>query len=464
MRYYFLGIAGTAMASLAVLLKQKGHQVWGSDLGIYPPMSEYLKQHDIEVLQGYDVEHLKRPFDQAVIGNAMSRGNPEVEAILNKQLPFISMPEVIRDEFVRNHKTIVITGTHGKTTTTALMSWILQVAGKSPGFLIGGISRNFDASVAIGEGRYFVIEGDEYDSAFFDKRPKFLHYFPHYLIINNLEFDHADIYADLQTIEREFRKLIRIMPSEGLLAANAMSPAVCRVVDPVYSRLSFYGAGSSHEIGYQLLSTGKDGLHFGLYEDGKPAGQFLFPFPGEFQLHNVAAVVTVARDIGLSWDQIREGLASFRGVKRRLEYWGTYCGADVFDDFAHHPTAIEVTLNAMRQKYPRRRLVALFEPRTNTTVRNFFQDELARALSVADVSVITPIHRAEKIPVHERLSMESLTAQIEANGKQVLLPKSFGELPELLPATLHQDDVFILLTNGGLGGFYEKLRSEISPD
>lgn len=464
MRYYFLGIAGTAMASVAVLLKQKGHEVWGTDSGIYPPMSDFLAEHNIPVWQGYDVAHLETPFDMVVIGNAMSRGNAEVEAVLSRRLPMISMPELIRNEFARPLKSVVITGTHGKTTTTTLMSWLLQVAEKSPTFLIGGIAKNFDSSVQVGSGEYFVIEGDEYDSAFFDKRPKFVHYFPHYLTINNIEFDHADIYPDLETIQREFKKMIRIVPEDGLIVANADSPAVHEVLSPMYSRLQLFGKSRDNHWSYDIIAQTDQFSEFNLYEKGQlaTATPLKFPFPGEFQVQNATAVAAIARDMGIGWDVIRKGFETFEGVKRRMEYWGKLHDADVYDDFAHHPTAIQVTLEAFRRKFPNRRLIALFEPRTNTTVRNFFQDELATAFKPADIVLFTPLHRIEKIPENQRLSLEKLVADLARENTESVLLTGHAQIPEKLAEILRDGDLLVLLTNGSLGGEYQKLRDRIS--
>ena len=463
MRYYFLGICGTAMGSLAVLLKRKGHEVWGSDQGIYPPMSDFLREHHIPLIEGFAEENLKRPFDRVVIGNAMSRGNVEVEAILNRRLPFVSLPEVIRREFVEQHKNIVLTGTHGKTTTTALTGWVLQCAGLSPTMLVGGIARNFDTSVLLGEGDYFVIEGDEYDCAFFDKRPKFAHYFPSYLVVNNLEFDHADIYENLAEIQAVFRKLLRVMPGNGLTIANGDSPAVLEILDPMYSRLQVFGRGKGRQWGYHILETGSDGTRFEILESGRSVGEFTFPFPGEYQVQNALAVAAVARDIGIEWDVLRRAFAGFLGVKRRMEHWGLLHGADVYDDFAHHPTAIGVCLQAMRDKFPDRRLVALFEPRTNTTVRHFFQQELVTALAAANVLLITPIHRAGRIPEAQRLSLQQLKADLETGGCAVHLLDDHEAIPRELKDVLRPRDVLILLTNGGLGGQYQQLRASVTP-
>ncbi len=463
MRYYFLGIAGTAMGSLAALLKQKGHEVWGTDQGVYPPMSDFLREQGIPVWEGYAEAHLETPFDMAVIGNAMTRGNVEVEAILNRRLPFISLPELIRHEFIRTHQPVVITGTHGKTTTTTLVSWLLHVAGLSPTFLIGGIAKNFDTSVQLGSGKHFVIEGDEYDCAFFDKRPKFVHYFPHYLIINNIEFDHADIYPDLRAIQNEFRKLLRIVPGNGLVVANRESPALCEVLNPIYSRLQIFGKSRDNDWSYEILSQERDFTEFRIFQGGKAVPTRLrFPFAGEFQIQNATAAIAVARDIGIDWASIARGLETFQGVKRRMEYWGTYQGAHVFDDFAHHPTAIAVTLSAMRRKFPDRRLVALFEPRTNTSVRNFFQNELAAALGVADVILLCPLHRLNRIPENERLSVEKLLADLHQQQRTVINLAAHGEIIATLQKVLREGDNLVLLTNGSLGGEYQKLRALVS--
>jgi UDP-N-acetylmuramate: L-alanyl-gamma-D-glutamyl-meso-diaminopimelate ligase len=463
MRYYFLGIAGTAMASLAVLLKQKGHDVRGSDQGIYPPMSDFLAEHRIPVWQGFSEKHLNRPFDIAIIGNALSRGNVEVEAILNRRLPFASLPELIRKEFIDSHKNIVITGTHGKTTTTALMSWVLEVAGLSPTFIIGGIAKNFDSSIQLGNGEYFIIEGDEYDCAFFDKRPKFTHYFPDYLIINNIEFDHADIYRDLDAIKDVFRKLMRIIPGHGLVVANGENAAVREIINPAYSRLQTYGNNTRHHWSYRVLETQNTGSVFEIYREGHRFGVFHFPFPGKYQLENVLAVVAVAHDLGISEEKIHEALADFKGVKRRLEYWGKLHDADVYDDFAHHPTAIKVTLEAMREKFSGRRLVALFEPRTNTTVRNVFQEELCQALSIADVVILTPIFRLERLPEPERLSLEKLVEDLKQRQCEVFNLEDYSQIPKTLEQVLQKEDIVVLMTNGSLGGEYPKLRGMTIP-
>ncbi len=463
MRYYFIGICGTAMASLAVLLQQKGHTVWGSDQGVYPPMSDFLQEHHIPVWEGFTESHLKKSFDVAVIGNVLSRGNVEVEAILNRHLPFTSLPELIRREFIQSHTNIVITGTHGKTTTTALTSWVLQVAGLHPTFLVGGIARNFNSSVQLGSGKFFVIEGDEYDCAFFDKRPKFVHYFPDYLIINNIEFDHADIYPDLAAIKDQFRKLLRLVPGKGLVVANSLNPSVQEVTNTVYSRLAYIGIDDV-EWAYRIHDVSGEQIVFTVLHNGNQVAELRFPFPGEYQIQNALAVIAVARDLGIDWQAIEEAFRTFQGVKRRFEFWGKLQGASVYDDFAHHPTAIQATLGAARRKFPGCRLVALFEPRTNTMVRRFFQADLANAFAPADVVLITPIHRPERLAPDERLSLQSLADDLTSAGKTVVLLPDYDAIIPTLEHTLQPDDVLLLLTNGSLGGVYQQLRKMCEGD
>ncbi|MFZ0391450.1 MAG: UDP-N-acetylmuramate:L-alanyl-gamma-D-glutamyl-meso-diaminopimelate ligase [Calditrichia bacterium] len=461
MNFYFLGICGTAMASLAILLKQKGHNVWGSDQNIYPPMSDFLKQHQIPVAEGYDISHLDRPFDTAIIGNALSRGNPEVEALLSRRLPFVSLPEMIRREFASQKQSIVITGTHGKTTTTALMSWLLENAGLDPTFLIGGISRNFETSARIGNGDYFVVEGDEYDSAFFDKRPKFLHYFPRYLIINNIEFDHADIYRNLDEIKDSFRKLLRLVPQDGLIAANGDDLAVREVLTEARTPVAYYGARAENDWFFRQKEVSAEGTRFTLHRNGKVWNEFMLPLFGEYQLYNAAAVIAVAHELGISPEKTGEGLRSFLNVKRRLEPWGTLNGAPFFDDFAHHPTAIRKTLQALQDRFPARRRVALFEARTNTTVTNIFQSELGEALAHAQIVIMPPIHRAGNIPPENRLDPEHLQRELHQKGCRVVLLPDYESIPDVLRQTVEAEDVVVLMSNGSLGGHYESLRDLI---
>ncbi len=459
MRIYFLGIAGTAMGSLAILMKQKGHTVWGTDVAAYPPMKDLLADAGIPVYEGYEVAHLHEPIDLVVIGNALSRGNVEVEYILNEGIPFTSLPALIHQELIQGKRSIVITGTHGKTTTTALMAHVLVTAGVDPTVLIGGVSRNLNTSVRLGKGPWVVLEGDEYDTAFFDKQPKFLHYFPYYLVINNIEFDHADIYRDVEEIKLGFRRLMRLVPGKGLVVANGESPHVRDVVQPAYSRLDLLGPEG--DVAYRVLHIDEKGSHFEVWRQGETPEAFTFPFPGEFQVQNAAAVIAIARDMGIPVAVIRQALASFQGVKRRMEEWGTWQGALVVDDFAHHPTAIQKTLQALKRRYAGRRLIALFEPRTNTTVRNLFQQELTRSLGEADGVVIAPIHRPERFPPEERLSLPDMVHQLQQMGKLAIAVDRYDQIIPTLENILRPGDVLVLLTNGSLGGAYQQLQQRV---
>ena len=449
------------MASLAVLLKQKGHEIWGTDQNVYPPMSDFLAEHSIPVWEGYQPEHLQKDFDIAVIGNALSRGNPEVEAILNNRLPFASLTDIIRREFAQPLRSIVVTGTHGKTTTTALTSWVLETAGLSPTFLVGGISLNFHTSAKLGTGDYFVVEGDEYDSAFFDKRPKFLNYFPYYLIINNIEFDHSDIYRDIDQIKDGFRKLIRCIPEKGLILANGDDPVVKEVLTPVYSDLQTFGKSPACNWRFETSRIDFSGTHFTVTRNREQLGEFQIPLYGEFQLYNSLAVIALALNLGIPQEKIRQGLRTFQNVKRRLEFWGKLNGADFYDDFAHHPTAVRETLRALKMKHPGKKITAVFEPRTNTTVRNIFQEELAASLSLADVVILTPLHRAARIPEQQRLSLDKLASDLKAKETGVVLLKTYAAVHKTLRPLANSESVVVLMTNGNLGGEYEILQGSV---
>ncbi len=461
MKMYFLGIAGTAMGSLAILMKEKGHTVWGTDVAAYPPMKDLLEAAQIKVYEGYDPAHLDEAVDLVVIGNALSRGNPEVERVLNDNIPFTSLPALIERELLPGHRSIVITGTHGKTTTTALMVHVLRIAGEDPTFMVGGVPKNLGVSARLGTGKWVVLEGDEYDTAFFDKQPKFLHYFPYYLIINNIEFDHADIYSSVEEIKLGFRRLLRLVPGKGLVVANVTSEHVQDVIEPCYSRCIRLGSTSPADLTYRILPSGAEGTRFEVLENDHSLGVFSFPFPGEFQVQNALAVFAVARDMGIPTEVLHQAFATFQGVRRRMEEWGHWKGALVVDDFAHHPTAIQKTLRALRNRYAGRRIVALFEPRTNTTVRNIFQGELTRALAEADAIVVAPVHRPERFPPAERLSVEEMVAALRKEGKEATAVQTYSDLIPALEAVVQPGDVLVILTNGSLGGVYQQLRAMV---
>jgi UDP-N-acetylmuramate: L-alanyl-gamma-D-glutamyl-meso-diaminopimelate ligase len=430
---HFVGVCGTAMASVAAMCRDIGHQVTGSDQNVYPPMSTFLEARGIRIAQGYRESNLDHRPDLIVIGNAMKRGNPEVERVLDERLRYCSLPELVRDRFLRGKHSIVVAGTHGKTTTTSLLAWVLEAAGLQPGFLIGGLPKNFpDGGAHLGQGPFFVIEGDEYDTAFFDKRSKFVHYRPDTVILNNIEFDHADIFPDLAAVKRAFRQLVAIVPRRGTIIANGDDANVREVV-----------AGAPCAVEFFSLSD------------------YQFPMPGTHNQRNAAAVATCAEKLGLGRDQIQSAFLSFAGVKRRMEVRGEAAGVTVLDDFAHHPTAIAETIRAIREKYPRQRVWALFEPRSNTTRRNVFQRELAESLALADGVFISRVDRLHELPEQERLDPEKVIATVRALGKPARYADGADEIVRELTPQLRAGDVVGVFSNGGFGGIHAKLLTRL---
>jgi len=432
---HFVGICGTAMASVAALCRDVGYTVTGSDENVYPPMSTFLESRGIRILQGYRESNLDHRPELIVIGNALKRGTPEVERILDERLNYCSLPELVREFFIRGKHSVVIAGTHGKTTTTSLLAWVLESAGQSPAFLIGGIPTNFGAGARLGKGAHFVIEGDEYDTAFFDKRSKFVHYLPDTVILNNLEFDHADIFADLAAVKRTFRQLVAVVPRRGLIIANGEDANVREVVAGAQCRVRYFGLPDF--AGYRL------GL------------------PGEHNQRNAAAVAVCAGELGLNREQIQTGFESFAGIKRRLEVRGEAAGVTVIDDFAHHPTAIVETIRAIRQKYSGRRLWVLFEPRSNTTRRNIFQRELAESLALADGVYIARVDRLQELPEAERLNPEQVVAAIRAHGKPAEYSAGAAAIVTGLVPQLRAGDVVAVFSNGKFDGIHDKLLGRL---
>ncbi len=428
---HFIAICGTAMASVAALCREQGYTVTGSDENAYPPMSTFLESRGIRICTGYRETNLDERPDLIVIGNAMRRGNPEVERVLDDRLNYCSLPELVREFFIRGRHSIVVAGTHGKTTTTSLLAWVLESAGLAPSFLIGGIPNNFGAGARLNTGPHFVIEGDEYDTAFFDKRSKFVHYQPNTVILNNIEFDHADIFCDLAAVKRAFRQLVAVVPRRGLIIANGDDVNVREVIAGCQSRVRFFNL--TDFTGYTI------------------------PLAGRHNQMNAAAVAVCGAEVGLSREQIQRGFATFAGVKRRMEVRGEARGVTVLDDFAHHPTALVETIRAVRQKYPGRRLWALFEPRSNTTRRNIFQNELADALAEADGVFIGKVDRLHELSEAERLQPELLAAAIRADGKVAEYCATVEEIVAKLAPQLRDGDVVAVFSNGSFGGIHDKL-------
>src|ERR1041384_5275792 len=400
---HFIGICGTAMASAAAAMRERGFDVTGSDQSVYPPMSTFLAGRQIEVVNGYAEANLAHHPDLVVIGNAMSRGNPEVEAVLDKKLRYCSLPDLLKEFFIRGKRSLVVCGTHGKTTTTSLLTWVFEHSGLNPSYLIGGIPNNLKQGARFTDSEWFIIEGDEYDTAFFDKRSKFVHYLPEVAVISNLEFDHADIFENLGSVQTAFKRLFQLIPRNGLLLANGDDVNLAPLLNVGHCPVKRFGLGESNSIrafNIQLAATAS--------EFEIPSFKFHLNLVGELNVRNALAVVACAKHCGLKNHQIQSAFDTFKGIKRRMEVRGISGGVTVLDDFGHHPTAIRETLRALRLKYPQQRLWAVFEPRTNTTRRNVFQNELADAFADADSVVVSQIARLELLAPEERLNPEKL--------------------------------------------------------
>ena len=462
-RIHFIGICGTAMATLAAMLRRRGCDVRGSDQDVYPPMSVFLESEGIPTFAGYKPEHITADLDVVVVGNAISRGNPELEEVLDRKIRYRSLPEAIREHFLWGAQSIVLAGTHGKTTTTALTGWVLTHGGVDPSVFIGGIARNFGASGSsyrLGQGRPFVIEGDEYDSAFFDKTAKFLKYLPDIAVINNVEFDHADIYADFEAVSLAFRRLVRLVPRRGLLLVGADSPGARSLVPAAPSRVQTFGLGDDVEWQAHDLTTQGGSTRFRVRRRGSPFGEFDVPLVGAHNVRNTLAAVAVATELGISAERIAEGLTSFRGVKRRLEVVGTADGVTIYDDFAHHPTAVAETLNAVRSAHPDARIWAVFEPRSASSCRRIFQGDFARAFASADKVVIAPVYRST-LPEAERLSVSQLVRDLNANGGSARDAESIDAIVAAVAAEHRAGDLVVVMSNGGFGGIHQKLLNAL---
>jgi UDP-N-acetylmuramate: L-alanyl-gamma-D-glutamyl-meso-diaminopimelate ligase len=458
-RIHLIGICGTAMATLGAMLKRKGYDVRGSDQDVYPPMSDFLAAEGIPTLAGYEAAHITTDLDLVVVGNAISRGNVELEEVLDRKIRYCSLPEAIREHFLWGARSIVIAGTHGKTTTTALTGWLLTNGGVDPSVLVGGIARNFGeqgSSYRVGQGRDFVIEGDEYDSAFFDKTAKFLKYLPDIAVINNVEFDHADIYADLDAVTLAFRRLVKLVPRRGLLLVGADSPGARGLAGDAVSRLQTFGTGDDVDWQAHDLEAIGGATRFKVRRGGSPLGSFEVPLVGAFNVRNALAAIAVATEVGISAERIAEGLRSFAGVKRRLEVVGIVDGVTVYDDFAHHPTAVAETLAGLRASNPDARIWAVFEPRSASSCRRIFQDAFAQAFAAADEVLIAPIFRSS-LPESERLSIPQLVRDLNCRGQSAREADSIDDIVSGIAREHRPGDLVVLMSNGGFGGIHQKL-------
>jgi UDP-N-acetylmuramate: L-alanyl-gamma-D-glutamyl-meso-diaminopimelate ligase len=462
---HFSGICGTAMASLAVLLKLRGHRVQGSDENVYPPMSDFLAQNKIDVQNGFAADNLTPVPDLVVIGNSLSRGNPEVEVVLERKLPYVSMAELLKEYFIRGKTSLVVTGTHGKTTTSSLLAWVFEFAGKKPGFMIGGIVENFGSSCHDGKGDVFITEGDEYDTAFFDKRSKFFHYLPDQLILNNLEFDHADIFDSLEDIKKSFRLMLRLIPQNGLIVANGDDDSVQDVLKYAYSTVIKFGLGAVCDVRALEIEASESGTKFVVHNKAQknyPNSQkFALKLSGTYNVLNALGVIVLARYNGIADKEIQAAFDSFKSVRRRQELRGKVNGITVYDDFAHHPTAIRETIAAIRQKHQGRRLIAVFEPRSNTSVRKIHQQALIDSFKEADEVILTTLYRQEKIPVEDRLEIKQVLKSLIKKKISALEFPEVKEIIEHLKTNCRSGDVVLIMSNGKFDNIHQRLLESL---
>lgn len=454
---HVMGIAGTAMAALAGMLADAGYKVTGSDTAIYPPMSDYLAGLKIPVMKGYNASNLDHKPDLVVVGNVIRADYEEAKALMERDLPYCSFPEAFGSLFLRDAHSVVIAGTHGKTTTTAITAWLLQAAGLDPGFLIGGIAKNFDRTARRGAGQRFVIEGDEYDTAFFDKGPKFLHYRPKTVVVTSVEFDHADIYADLEAVKVAFRKLMRIVPTDGTVIVRADDAGANEISAETSARIWRYGPG--HEWDGETLGVDADTgtATFVVRRGGEPIGTFRSCMVGRHNLYNQVAAAAAAIAAGAEPTRLADGFSTFQGIKRRQEVIGEPGGVTVLDDFAHHPTAVQVTLDALRERYGKRRLWAVWEPRSATSRRSVFQQDYVEAFDRADQVVIATPFDQGRIAEEDRFSSDQLVRDLAERGVDAVSLADADSIAQTVASRAHPHDVVAILSNGAFGGLHKKL-------
>jgi UDP-N-acetylmuramate: L-alanyl-gamma-D-glutamyl-meso-diaminopimelate ligase len=456
-RFHFLGICGTAMGAVAAELQERGFRVTGSDEKVYPPISTFLENKGIALKEGFRPENIPDDVDLVVIGNAMKRGNPEVEAVLNRKLFYLSLPEVLKNYFLRGRHNLVVTGTHGKTTTTALLTWIMEKAGRKPGYLIGGIPKNLGQGARLNDSKYFVIEGDEYDTAFFDKRSKFVHYLPELVIVNNIEFDHADIFRDLDDVKLSFKRLLNIVPENGMVLLNGDDANCVEVAKDCRAQMVEVGFSKNCAQRIRDVAYSTTASRFKLGEDTCE-----IPMVGEFNVRNAAMAVTAARFYDVPKAKIDNALKTFTGTARRQEVRGEARGVTVIDDFGHHPTAVAQTLQGLRHRFPGHRLWAIFEPRSNTTRRAVFQKQLPDALKLADGVVVAQVARLEQIPEEQRLNPMAVVKEVADSGRPAFYEPNADAIVERIDPMLQPKDVIVVFSNGGFDNIHEKLLAKLS--
>ena len=444
------------MGSVAAALRERGFVVTGSDENVYPPMSTFLAEKGIEITAGYRAENIPPTADLIVVGNAIKRGNPEVEAVLNRKLYYLSLPETLKQFFLRGRHNLVVTGTHGKTTTTSLLAWILDCAGKEPGYMIGGLPKNLGDGCCLRDSNYFVIEGDEYDTAFFDKRSKFVHYLPELVIVNNIEFDHADIFNHLDEIKLSFRRLLNIVPTDGMVLLNGDDPNCIEVGATCPAPIVEVGFSPNAANQIREVSYDAKGSTFTIFDT-----VFTMPMVGEYNVRNAAMAISAAHFYGIPLPAIQKAVASFEGVRRRQEVRGEAHGITVIDDFGHHPTAIRHALAGLRFQYPGRKLWAVFEPRSNTTRRAVFQKQLPEAFAQADGVILAKVARLDQIPEHERLHPEKVVEDIRATGRPAYYEPTVDDIIQRLKQLAASGDVIVIFSNGGFDNIHSKLLAAL---
>lgn len=458
MRFHMVPIGGTAMVPLAALLAEAGHSITGSDRDLYPPMSTLLESLRIPVSRGFAPEHVPADCDAVIVGNAALRDNVEAAEAVSRGLPVLSLPQAVRQYLLTGKTSVVITGTHGKTTTSALTAWLLLDSGRDPGFLVGGEMKNLGRGYRRGAGPHFVLEGDEYNAAFFDRGPKFLHYEPKYLFVGNIEYDHADLFPDLASVIEVFRQVVRLVPEDGVVAATVDDPRVVEVAREARApvvRVSTKDPAAD----FAALDAAfrPDGTEFTLIEAGSPVARLTSPLSGPHNVANALGAIALVRGLGLSVGEIARALPRFAGVRRRLEVKGESNGLLVVDDFAHHPTAVAGTLTAARVRWPGRRIWALFEPRSNTAGRKIFEEDYARAFAGADAVVIAPVFHAKRLPPEARIDRDALVRRLAAQGRLAFAPETIDAIPDILRREARAGDVLILMSSGAFGGLPEAL-------
>jgi UDP-N-acetylmuramate: L-alanyl-gamma-D-glutamyl-meso-diaminopimelate ligase len=459
---HLIAVCGTAMGALACMLKEQGVAVTGSDLKVYPPMSDFLRHRGVMVDEGFDPRHLDHDPDLVVVGNAVRRDNPEVGAVADRGLAYCSMPQAINRFAAAQRRQVVVAGTHGKTTTSSLTAWILDQAGLAPSFLIGGILKNFQSNYHTGSGDVIVLEGDEYDTAFFDKEAKFFHYRPQVAVVTGVEFDHADIFRDLDHVRSTFQRLLAGLSPHSLLLAFDADAILDELVGGTPARVLRYGQSRGADWRIDAVAVASPWTHFDLFRQGRLWGHFRSPLMGAHNLANTAAALAAAESLGVDYRRAAEALENFAGVRRRQEVRGTAGGVTVMDDFAHHPTAVRETIAAVKPHFPSGRLIAVFEPRTNTSMRRVFQDIYPACFDGADLVLVRRPSAIDKVPAVERFSSTRLVADIAARGREAHYFETTEAIIDFLVAGCRQDDLVLVMSNGGFDDIHQRLLDALA--